>query len=135
MTAKGPTPVGPETLDARRRIRRLTQHPLQRPLEARLPTAGGILSLGEVQRFYLIILSEQIGEVQRQRLLAEILPIVIRHHDFLLRRQRLLGRLDLAVGGDQQRAGLKLRVLRDQVGGVQRALAAGAEVNPPGIQL
>ena len=88
-----------------------------------------------MQRLHLIILPEQIGEVQCQRLLAEVLPIVIRHHDFLLRRQRLLGRLDLAVGGDQERAGVKLRVLRDQVGGVQCALAAGAEVNPLGIQL
>ena len=47
MTAKGPTAVGPESLDARRRIRCLIQHPLQRPSEARLPAAGGILSLGE----------------------------------------------------------------------------------------
>ncbi len=122
MTAKGPAPAGPEPLDARRRIRRPIQHPLQWPPEARLPTAGGILALGEVQRLHLIILPEQIGEVQCQRLLAEVLPIVIRHHDFLLRRQRLLGRLDLAVGGDQERAGVKLRVLRDQVGGVQCAL-------------
>ena len=121
MTAKGPAPAGPEPLDARRRIRRPIQHPLQWPPEARLPTAGGILALGEVQRLHLIILPEQIGEVQCQRLLAEVLPIVIRHHDFLLRRQRLLGRLDLAVGGDQERAGVKLRVLRDQVGGVQCA--------------
>ena len=121
MTAKGPAPAGPEPLDTRRRIRRPIQHPLQWPPEARLPTAGGILALGEVQRLHLIILPEQIGEVQCQRLLAEVLPIVIRHHDFLLRRQRLLGRLDLAVGGDQERAGVKLRVLRDQVGGVQCA--------------
>ena len=101
MTAKGPAPAGPEPLDTRRRIRRPIQHPLQWPPEACLPTAGGILALGEVQRLHLIILPEQIGEVQCQRLLAEVLPIVIRHHDFLLRRQRLLGRLDLAVGGDQ----------------------------------
>ena len=111
------------------------QHPLQWPFKTRLPAAIGALALGKMQSLHLIILAEQIGKVHCQCLIAEVLPIVVGHHQPLMGRQRLLCLLDPAIGGNQQRAGIKLRVLGQQIGGMQRPLSAGGEVDFLRIEL
>ncbi|MNW19923.1 hypothetical protein D3C71_2201090 [compost metagenome] len=71
-----------------------------------------------MQNLHLIILTEQIGKVHCQCLIAEVLPFVVGHHQPLMGRQRLLCLFDPAIWGNQQRTGIKLRVFGQQIGGM-----------------